>query len=171
MIHVRPETDEDVDIIAEINRLAFEGETEVELIKAIRNSSDFISDLSLVAVQDGAVVGHILFSPITIVSVGGKYPALALAPMAVLPEYQRKGIGGELVRRGLEAASESGYKIVIVIGHPEYYSRFGFRPARKYGLDVVFDVPDDAFMALELESGALKNISGVVEYGPAFNIQ
>lgn len=168
MILIRPETRDDIDWIAEINRLAFGSDVEVELVRAIRNSPDFISELSLVAVKDGCVAGHILFSPVRIISTDREVSALALAPMAVMPEYQRRSVGSELVRRGLEACAKLGHRIVIVIGHPEYYARFGFRPAREYGLDVSFDVPDEAFMALELESGALQNVSGTVEYGPEF---
>jgi putative acetyltransferase len=170
MIHIRPEKPDDIERIDEINRLAFEGAAEVKLIKAIRGSELFIPELSLVAVDDDdQTVGHILFSPVTIESPEESVDALALAPMAVLPEYQNRGIGTELVRQGLEACKQLGYKIVIVVGHPNYYPRFGFKPAREYRLKAPFEVPNEAFLACELFSGALKNVRGVVKYSPAFD--
>jgi putative acetyltransferase len=171
MIHIRPERPEDIESIDEINRLAFGGEEEAKLIKAIRGSDYFLPELSLVAVEDDRIVGHILFSPVTIESSedSKSTEALALAPMAVVPEYQNKGIGTELVKHGLKVCKKLGYTIVIVVGHPEYYPRFGFKPAREYSLEAPFEVPDDAFMALELVPGALKNVRGMVKYNPAFD--
>jgi len=169
MIHIGPEKSEDIASIDEITRLAFEGEEEAKLIVAIRNSDYFIPKLSLVAVQNNHVVGHILFSPITIESPETSVDALALAPMAVSPGCQNRGIGTELVRNGLEACKKLGYKIVIVVGHPNYYPRFGFKPARALGLQAPFEVPDDAFLVRELVPGALKNVRGVVKYSPAFD--
>jgi putative acetyltransferase len=170
MIRIRPERPEDIASIDEINRLAFGGEEEAKLIKAIRGSDYFIPELSLVAVEDDRIVGHILFSPVTIESSESSVTALALAPMAVVPEYQNKGSGTDLVKHGLEVCKKLCHTIVIVVGHPEYYSRFGFKPAREYGLEAPFEVPDDAFMALELVPGALKNVRGMVKYNPAFDL-
>ena len=170
MIHIRPEKTEDIASIDEITRLAFEGEYAVTLIKAIRNSDYFIPELSLVALDDThQIVGHILFSPITIESPGQSVDALTLAPMTVVPAWQNRGIGTLLVQYGLEKCKKLGYTIVIVIGHPEYYPRFGFTPARRCGLEVPFEVPDEAFMAYELVPGALKNVRGMVKYSPAFD--
>jgi putative acetyltransferase len=169
MIHIRPERPEDIASIDEINRLAFGGEEEAKLVKAIRGSDYFIPELSLVAVEDDRIVGHILFSPVKIESSESSVIALALAPMAVVPEYQNKGIGTELIKHGLIVCKKLGYTIVIVVGHPEYYPRFGFNPAREYSLEAPFEVPDDAFMALELVPGALKNVRGMVKYNPAFD--
>jgi putative acetyltransferase len=169
MIHIRPEKLEDIASINEVTRLSFGGEAEVKLIKAIRESDYSIPELSLVAVQNNRIVGHILFSPIRIESVKKSVEALALAPMAVLPECQNRGIGTKLVKHGLEACKELGYKIVIVVGHPNYYPRFGFKPAREYRLKAPFEVPDEAFMVLELVPGALKNVRGVAKYSPAFD--
>jgi putative acetyltransferase len=169
MIHIRPERPEDIESIHELNRLAFGGEEEVKLIKAIRGSDYFIPELSLVAVDDNRIVGHILYSPVTIESSESSVTALALAPMAVVPECQNKGIGTEMVKHGLAAGKKLGYTIVIVVGHPEYYSRFGFNPAREYSLEAPFEVPYDAFMARELVPGALKNVRGMVKYNPAFD--
>ena len=119
--------------------------------------------------RDGGVVGHILLSPIRIEASCGSVPALALAPMAVLPEFQRQGIGSELVSAGLDAARLGGHRIVIVVGHVDYYPRFGFTLAGKFGLSVSFPVPDQAFMARELVPGSLDGVSGPVRYPPAFD--
>jgi putative acetyltransferase len=170
MIHIRPENPEDIVRIDELTRLAFQGVDEANLIAAIRDSTYFVPELSLVAVDDDRVVGHILFSLITIESSEKSVEALALAPMAVLPEYQNRGIGTLLVQHGLAACKKLGYSIVIVVGHPEYYPRFGFTPARDCGIKAPFEVPDEAFMVLELVPDALKNVSGVVKYSPAFDL-
>ena len=169
MIHIRPERSEDIESIRELNVRAFYGEDEANLIAAIRASDYFIPELSLVAVEADRIVGHILFSPITVESSETSAKALALAPMAVLPEYQNRGIGAELIKHGLAACKKLGYTIIIVVGHPGYYPRFGFKPATEYGLEAPFEVPDDAFMALELVPGALKDVRGVVKYSPAFD--
>ncbi len=168
MLRIRPESKDDIEKIAEINRKAFGSETEPDLITAIRESEYFIPELSLVAELDGEPVGHILFSVISIHEGERIWPALSLAPMAVLPSHQKRGVGAELVRRGLEECSRLGFDIVIVIGHPDYYSRFGFKPARSHGLEVAFDVPDAAFLVIELEKGALDDVRGMVQYPPAF---
>jgi len=172
MIHIRPEKLEDIASILEVTTRAFQGEEEANLIAAIRHSDYFIPELSLVALDDtNQIVGHILFSPITIESPedSKSAEALALAPMAVLPECQKRGIGSLLVQHGLEECKKLGYSIVIVVGHLEYYPRFGFRPARDCGIKAPFEVPDEAFMVLELVPGALKNVRGVVKYSPAFD--
>jgi len=169
MLHIKPEKAEDIDIISEINRQAFGGETESDLITSIRASENFIPELSLVAELDDRLVGHILFSVISIQQSDGDHPALSLAPMAVLPSHQGQGIGSALVLRGVKECRRLGHEAVIVVGHPEYYPRFGFEPARKFGLSMEFDVPDEAFMVLELEKGVLKNIRGMVKYPPAFD--
>lgn len=169
MTYVRPEISDDIEKIDEIYRRAFETDLEANLVKTIRGSEYFIPELSLVAVKQTRVVGHILFSGIKIIGEGGEIPVLALAPMAVLPEYQRQAIGSELVYRGLLESAKLGYNIVVVIGHPAYYPKFGFKPARQYGIRAPFDVPDEAFLVLELKVGALKDLNGVVTYNPAFN--
>lgn len=169
MLQVRRESNEDIEKIAAINRQAFESETEPNLIAAIRESEYFIPELSLVAELDGEPVGHILFSVISIREGARVWEALSLAPMAVLPSHQKHGVGSELVRQGLKECKRLGFDIVIVIGHPEYYPRFGFKPARSRGLEVAFDVPDDAFLVIELEEGALDGVSGMVQFPPAFD--
>lgn len=168
MIVIRPERLEDAEVISEVNRSAFEGEEEVELISALRKSRYFIPELSLVAAEDDKIVGHILFSSIKIIKESEEVSVLSLAPMAVVPDHQKRGIGAKLVEQGLEAAAGLGHTIVVVIGHPEYYPRFGFKPAREHGLEAPSEVPDAAFMVLELENGALDGVVGVVEFSPPF---
>jgi len=126
MVTIRPEKTEDYDTVFEINRLAFGREDEARLVETLRRADDFIPELSLVAAKDRQIVGHILFSPITIQTEGEYVPALSLAAVAVRPEFQRRGIGSALVRRGLDECLRLGHGIVILIGHPEYYPRFGF---------------------------------------------
>lgn len=156
--------------VAELNRRAFGLANEARLVEKVRASSGFDPNLSLVAVEDAEVVGHILFSPIRIeADDGGITPATALAPMAVSPGHQRRGIGSALVRRGLDACREAGHAIVVVLGHAEYYPRFGFERASRYGIRAPFDVPDEAFMVLALTPAALDGVRGVVRYPPAFD--
>lgn len=168
---VRPERPDDYAAVNEVNRLAFGQDNEARLIAAIRRTEGFDPSLSLVAVCDGQVVGHILFSPIRIETDHGDAPALALAPMAVLPNRQRQGIGSALVRNGLDACRRAGHRIVVVLGHTDYYPRFGFTPASQNGLRPPFTVPDEAFMAMALVPGGLDGISGVVRYPAAFDVE
>jgi putative acetyltransferase len=168
MITVRAERKQDIKSIGEVNRRAFGQEEEAVLVQRIRDSSGFMPELSLVAVKDSRVVGHILFSRIHIDTAKGKVAVLSLAPIAVLPEYQNIGIGSQLVRIGLEKCRTSGHSIIVVIGHPSYYPRFGFVPARKKGLECPFSVPDEAFMVCELLPDALEGISGMVIFPPEF---
>ena len=169
MTELRPEQPDDYAAIDEVNRAAFGQEAEGRLVAAIRDADGFDPALSLVAIRDNRVVGHILFSPILIETDAGDVPALALAPMAVLPEYQRRGIGSELVRGGLDACRERGHRIVVVLGHPDFYPRFGFTPAGRHGVRCPFDVPEEVFVVLGLHAGALCGTTGVVRYPPAFN--
>lgn len=166
---VRPETPQDIASIASINRLAFHGEAEAGLVKTLRATTPAPKFLSLVAEWQRQPVGHTLFTPIQIQTESETKPAWALAPMAVLPEYQRKGVGTDLVRAGLARCVQAGPAIVIVLGHPHYYPRFGFEPASRWGLRCPFPAPDEAFMALALKPGALDGVVGDVEYPPAFH--
>ena len=168
MILIRPETAEDLTAIYRLNSLAFGGESEARLVDELRKSPSYSEELSLVAVADGKVIGHILFSLISIETQTGAVPALALAPMAVHPDWQRQGVGSELVRQGLARARNLGHKIVIVVGHPEYYPRFGFSSAREKHIEAPFPVPDEAFLVAELAEGALNGVTGIVKYPPAF---
>jgi len=167
---VRPETRNDLPSIAAINRKAFNGEAEAGLIERLRASTPAASFLSLVAEWQGQCVGHILLTPVRIERERETKSAWALAPMAGLPGHQRKGIGSRLVQAGLTRCKALGPGVVIVLGHPAYYARFGFAPASPWGLRCPFPAPDEAFMALGLEAGALDDIAGDVVYPPAFFI-
>jgi putative acetyltransferase len=161
-IHVRREKSGDEAAIARVNREAFGKPDEARIVDAIRQAGP--RRISLVAVDGAAVVGHILFTPIALESEGSSLNVMGLAPMSVLPEFQRRGIGSMLVKAGLCECREAGCQLVVVIGHPEFYPRFGFRPARGYGLQSEFDVPDEAFMVAELMPGALAECRGLVRY-------
>ena len=165
---IRAEETADRSAVFRVNAEAFGQEDEARLVDALRGSSAFIPELSLVAVRGGEVVGHILFTRISIRSHDACASALALAPMAVLPACQRLGIGSALVREGLEQARRLGHTAVIVVGHPDYYPRFGFRDAAGSGIRAPFPVSPGAFMALALSPGALDGIAGEVEYPPEF---
>ncbi len=169
MIIIRHETPSDIAAIHAVNKQAFDGrEAEPGLVDAIRKSENFIPELSLVAEQNGQILGHILFSRIHIETENGQVPALALAPMAVLPGYQKQGIGSQLVRRGLDECKRLGHAIVIVLGHPAYYPRFGFSAASAKSLECPFGDCGNAWMALELIPGALQGMHGKVVYPSAF---
>ncbi|MFN8395590.1 MAG: N-acetyltransferase [Bacteroidia bacterium] len=168
-IAVRPETEGDLLAIHELNVAAFGREAEALLVDALRRGDAFVPGLSLVAVVEGRMVGHILFTRIQIqLDGGGAYPSLSLAPMAVLPVFQNRGIGSALVRAGLVRAAELGEEAVIVLGHPEYYPRFGFLPASKWGIRSPYNVPDPVFMGIELVNGALAGNAGLVVYPKEF---
>ena len=167
---IRKEKSEDLQRIYEINEQAFKQKTESELIRKIRASKNFIPKLSLVAVKNGRIVGHILFSKIKIKG-EKEYESLILAPIAVLPELQKQGIGRKLITEGLKKARELGFSSIIVLGHKDYYPKFGFEKASKWKIKCSFDVPDEAFMAIELNSGALKGKSGIIEFPKEFQIE
>jgi putative acetyltransferase len=122
----------------------------------------------LVAVVGNEIVGHILFSSVTVEGEETTAEGMALAPMAVLPEYQRQGIGSKLVRAGIARLVSSNCAFVIVLGHADYYPRFGFKPAHSYGVRCEWEVPDDAFMILVLNESVIQGISGVARYRPEF---
>ena len=163
ILHERPE---DAHAIRLVLEEAFGQSNEADLVDALRNRGALT--LSLVALRENEVVGHILFSPVTIESTGSSFHAIGLGPMAVLPPYQGKGIGSQLVRIGLEQCREAGHEIVVVLGHPDFYSRFGFVPTRHRGIHCEFDVPHDVFMIMELRQGALAGRGGLVKYQPEF---
>ena len=167
MLSIRPEQTDDIKAIRAVNEQAFGQKAEADLVGALRQNQKIIA--SLVAVDRGRIIGHILFSPVTI---AGRtrmyYPSAGLAPMAVIPKRQREGIGTQLVEAGLRACRETGYNSVMVLGHPDFYPRFGFVPASRYGILNGFGAPDAAFMALELEPDALAQCAGTVQYQPEF---
>lgn len=169
MVIVRQETVRDISDVASVNRIAFGRNDEARLVDLLRETVGFIPELSLVAEVDGRVVGHLLLTEIRIHGEHRHYPALALAPMSVTPELQNQGIGSALVREGLTRARDLGHAVVVVLGHAEYYPRFGFEPASHYRIRAPFPVPDDSFMVYALVPGALDDIEGVVRYPPEFD--
>ncbi len=169
MVTIRPEQPSDYSVVFEVNKLAFGRENEPRLVEALRQSTGFIPELSLVAVLEDRVVGHILFSPMVFETPAGDISILALAPLAVRPDYQNQGIGSELVRQGLEACRRLEHRVIVVLGHPNFYPRFGFEPAQPKGVSAPFPVPEEAWMVIELQPGALSGIRGTVRYPPAFD--
>jgi len=167
LLVIRSETPEDSAAIRDVNEEAFGSSSEADLVEKLRSRQ--ACTLSLVATDGDKVIGHILFSPVTIKSGNTSFGALGLGPMAILSAYQRKGVGSQLVREGLQECKRLGHEIVAVLGHPDYYPRFGFVPACTYGIKCEYDVPDEVFMVLELRKGALSGLGGVVKYQPEFN--
>ena len=167
---LRQEKQDDFTDIFEVNQLAFGQENEAKLVDALRNNpTSFVPELSIVATEKNKIVGHILFTKINIKDEqGNNYESLGLAPIAVRPESQKKGIGGQLIRKGLEVARGLGFKSVIVLGHEHYYPKFGFEPSEKWNVKSPFDVPSKCFMAIELVKDGLKNMSGTVIYPKEF---
>jgi len=165
-VTIRSEIATDSLMIRQVNEAAFGGIEEANLVDALRVEGNVL--LSLVADRNGRVVGHVLFSRMWIDTATGEIEAVALAPMAVLPAYQRQGIGRRLIPYGLDALQGHGERIVIVVGHPQYYPRFGFSTALTRSLESPFS--PDAFMALELRPSALDGVCGRVRYARAFGI-
>jgi putative acetyltransferase len=162
---LREEQPADRSAVYEVVRRAFGQDAEAQLVDRLRDGG--YSRLSLVAeTDDGQIVGHILYSELPIVGSAGTTPALALAPMAVLPEHQSQGIGSALIRRSLDICRERGHKIVLVLGHKDYYPRFGF--SSQLALPLESPYASESFMALELTPGALAGVQGRVEYAPPF---
>lgn len=170
MLEIRQENKEDYEEIYNLVKTAFETAehsdgNEQDLVVALRDSNNFIPQLSLVAVQDNKIVGYILFTKIKI----GKYEELALAPLAILPEYQRQGIGKQLIKKGHQIAKKLGYHYSIVLGSQTYYPKSGYVPAIEYGIKAPFEVPNENFMAIKLNHTD-KEIIGIVEYAKEFGI-
>jgi len=168
VVIIRPELPNDREAVYRVNHAAFAREAEARLVDALRLSPAFIPRLSLVAEDSSEVVGHILFTHVNVSDAGVPRPALALAPMAVLPTRQNRGIGSALVRQGLVDARALGHRVVLVLGHPKYYPRFGFQPAQPLGIHPPFGASEDAFLVLGLQSGALEAFRGQVQYPPEF---
>ena len=165
-MQVRTEKECDRETVRAVNLSAFDTPSEADLVDALRQQVR--PTISLVAEENGEVVGHILFSPVSL-SGHPNLKVMGLAPMAVAPTHQKKGTGSALVRSGLEQCRQLDFVAVVVLGHPEYYPRFGFSPASKFGIDSEYDVPDEVFMAVELQPEALSGKTGTVGYHSAFS--
>ena len=166
MITIRQEQSKDLKTIREVNRRAFGQTQEADLVDKLRQNYHEL--LSLVAVRQNEVVGHILFTPVTIQSAARTARGIGLAPMAVLPEYQRQGIGSKLVRSGIEQLKKRQCPFIIVLGHAGYYPKFNFEPASRYGIRSEWEVEDGTFMILLLNESEMQGISGVARYLPEF---
>ena len=163
-MEIRPETGADLAAVGEVNRLAFGREAEARLVDDLRDGG--YARLSLVAQEEGRIVGHVMFSEAVIRTGGGEVGALALGPVGVIPERQGRGVGSALVREGLDRCVREGHRIVVLLGHPGYYPRFGFSAERAINLSSPYS--GDAFMALELAPGALSGVVGEFEFTPPF---
>lgn len=178
MVTVRQEQPEDIAGVRAINEVAFALHTRLEkevgqsaeagIVDSIRSACADV--VSLVAIDAGRIVGHIFFSPVFVSTATGVVQGMGLAPMAVLPERQRQGIGSLLVQAGIDALHKRGCPFIIVLGHPGYYPRFGFVPASQHGLCCQWDgVPDEAFMVLVLDEDIMSGLSGIAKYRDEFD--
>jgi putative acetyltransferase len=166
LLLIRAEKESDISAVRALNEAAFQRPAEADLVDALRRQARPI--VSLVAGRETIVVGHILFSPVSLEG-GPDLKIMGLAPMAVASQHQRTGIGSALVRAGLERCKKLGVSAVAVLGHPEYYPRFGFLPSTRFNIRSEYNVAEEAFMVLELEQGALRGASGKIKYHPAFS--
>ena len=169
MVTIRQEQPDDIAAVRVVNEAAFGQSAESRIVDSIRAACP--DTVSLVAVDVDRAVGHIFFSPVVVPAASRIAQGMGLAPMAVVPERQRQGIGSSLVRAGIEAMRERGCPFIIVLGHPEYYPRFGFVTASRHGLCCQWDgIPDEAFMVLVLDEDALSGVSGVARYRDEFDL-
>ena len=175
-ITIRQETPHDHATVYELIREAFatveeSDHHEQDLVERLRHSSSFIPELSLVAeTEQGELVGHILLTRIHIINDAQAFHSLAVAPLSVLPLWQRQGIGSALICEAHRRAAALGYGSAVLVGHPGYYPRFGYLPAHRFGIRFPFEAPADCCMAVELLPDGLKGVQGRVEYDPAFGI-
>ncbi|PGK37531.1 GNAT family N-acetyltransferase [Bacillus anthracis] len=172
MVTIRQEQKNDYRKTEEVVKEAFLHEEfsdkkEHELVRRIRECDVFIPELSIVAI-DEEIVGHIMLSKITIEQDGTSEESLALAPVSVARGHQKKGIGGKLIAYALEKAKDLGYGSVVVLGHSEYYPKFGFKKASEWNIKAPFEVPEEVFMVKELTENSLRGVEGIVQYSSAF---
>ena len=166
-IQIRSENSDDHKAIFHINSQAFETDAEAILVDRLRKICPDV--ISLVAEIGEQIVGHIFFSPVLLDVEIGHYDLMGLAPMAVLPEMQRKGVGSLLVKEGIRVCHEAGYHGIVVLGHPNYYPRFGFVPSVQYGIRSEYDVPDETFMVLEFDTGGINHYNdAIIKFHPVF---
>jgi predicted N-acetyltransferase YhbS len=167
---IRAERQDDFKSIAEVTEQAFRQRDECEIIERIRGGETYVPELSLVAEENGRIVGHIRFSRTQIVG-NEEYETLILGPIAVLPAFQNQGIGAELIIKGLNKARERGFNSVVLVGHPAYYPRFGFEKASKWGITCSFEVPDEVCMAVELRAHSLMGKPGIIQFPKEFGLE
>ncbi|MFD0675574.1 MULTISPECIES: GNAT family N-acetyltransferase [unclassified Paenibacillus] len=171
---IRTETKDDYSQVYELNDKAFGNrDNESKLIEQIRLSEQFIPELSIVAEADKQIIGHILLSRAKVVDQVNdqlkEYDVIVLAPIAVSPDYQKQGVGTQLMMEGMKRTKQLNYSIILLIGHPAYYPKFGFKPARNYGIELTqFKVSDEVFMVCELIEGQLKHCQGELQYPNSF---
>ena len=170
---IRKENPEDFETVFNLIEKAFKqvkisDHREQFLVERLRKSKAFVPELSMVAEIEKKIVGHILLSKLKITNGRNRFDSLALAPLSVIPEYQRNGIGGQLVREAHKKAKELGFKSVILIGHEKYYPRFGYKQADHFGISLPFEVPKENCMAVELIMNGLKDVNGLVQYPKEF---
>lgn len=164
LIEIREERPEDIAAIRDVNKRAFGQDQEGHIVDALRSNGAVL--LSLIATLNGQVVGHIIYSPLT---VGDEVTGAALGPMAVVPEHQRQGLGGRLVEAGNRRMKDAGRPFIIVLGHADFYPRFGFTPACTRGIKCEWEVPDDVFMLLVLDETKMQGVSGPAKYREEFS--
>lgn len=174
-IKIRPENQGDHDAVFSLIEKAFQpmqmsDHREQFLVERLRKSNAFIPSLSLVAETDDRVVGYILLTKLKIENEHDVFDSLALAPVAVLPTYQGRGIGGMLIKQAHDEARKIGHKSVVLLGHADYYPRFGYKQADQFGIKLPFDVPKENCMVIELVENGLKGVSGTVVYPDEFNL-
>ncbi|MEK4977930.1 GNAT family N-acetyltransferase [Bacillus sp. FSL K6-6540] len=168
-MNIRTETKNDYEQVNELLIQAFSGQEEAILVQRLREDGAFERELSMVAEENGIIKGHIMFSRGSLLDGGHTHRVAALGPLAVLPKYQRQGIGGQLIEEGKRRCLSHGYPLVFLFGHPSYYPRYGFVQARNHGIDISqFAVSDEVFMVAELQQGALHNLHGEFRFHSAF---
>ena len=172
-IIIRQEQKQDYPNVFQLIQLAFKDMPESDhqeqfLVERIRHSDGFIPELSLVAESDGKIIGYLLLSKVEIITGDKHFPSLALAPVAVLPSFQYQGVGSKLIREAHRIAAQIGYHSALVLGHSNYYPRFGYRPAQDFNIVFPFDVPSEYCMAIELIPEGLKEVHGMVKYPDVF---
>ena len=172
-IKLRQETQADHPAVAKVIEEAFQNiqfsdHKEQFLVEKLRNSNAFVPELSIIAERNGEIVGHILLTKIKIENVKNTFESLAMAPVSVKPKYQNQGIGGMLIRESHRKAKDLGFQSVILLGHADYYPKFGYEPTSKFGIELPFEAPDENCMAIELEENSLEGVSGKVSYPKEF---